>query len=129
MWRFMLERGSQTQSSLSAELLSILRCIACRAPLEELNDGYHCSSCGRKFVELRGVFRFVDASNYADSFGYQWKCYAKTQLDHPGRHRSEQDLRNKTGLTPEEMRGKLVLDVGCGMGRFAEVVTRWGARV
>jgi SAM-dependent methyltransferase len=27
------------------------------------------------------------------------------------------------------LRGKLVLDVGCGMGRFAEVVTRWGARV
>ncbi|HUM04195.1 MAG TPA: methyltransferase domain-containing protein [Terriglobales bacterium] len=35
----------------------------------------------------------------------------------------------KTALRPEELKGKLVLDVGCGMGRFAEVATRWGARV
>jgi SAM-dependent methyltransferase len=35
----------------------------------------------------------------------------------------------KTGFTPEDLKGKLVLDVGCGMGRFAEVATRWGARV
>jgi SAM-dependent methyltransferase len=32
-------------------------------------------------------------------------------------------------LRPEYFQGKLVLDVGCGMGRFAETVTRWGARV
>src|SRR5262249_3597398 len=28
-----------------------------------------------------------------------------------------------------DLAGKLVLDVGCGMGRFAEVTSRWGARV
>jgi SAM-dependent methyltransferase len=124
----MQEKRSQG-SPLSAELLSILRCIACRAPVQELQDGYSCSSCGRKIVELRGVLRFVECNNYANSFGYQWQRYAKTQLDYPGRNLSEQDFRNKTGLTPEEMKGKRVLDVGCGMGRFAEVVTRWGAQV
>ena len=35
----------------------------------------------------------------------------------------------KTAMRPEDLKGKLVLDVGCGMGRFAEVATRWGARV
>ena len=35
----------------------------------------------------------------------------------------------KPRLRPEELKGKLVLDVGCGMGRFAEVATSWGARV
>ncbi|HTW58290.1 MAG TPA: class I SAM-dependent methyltransferase [Terriglobales bacterium] len=35
----------------------------------------------------------------------------------------------KTGLKREELNGKIVLDVGCGMGRFAEVASRWGASV
>jgi SAM-dependent methyltransferase len=71
----------------------------------------------------------VGPENYADSFGYQWQQFDRTQLDHAGRYLSEPDFRSKTGLTPEDLNGKLVLDVGCGMGRFAEVATRWGARV
>ena len=39
------------------------------------------------------------------------------------------NFRWKTALRPEELKGKLVLNVGCGMGRFAEVATNWGARV
>jgi SAM-dependent methyltransferase len=50
-------------------------------------------------------------------------------LDSGEDRRSESDFRRRTGFTPEELAGKLVLDVGCGMGRFAEVATRWGAHV
>ena len=50
-------------------------------------------------------------------------------MDDDSSRRSEQDFRRKTGFRPEDLAGKLVLDVGCGMGRFAEVATRWGARV
>jgi len=78
---------------------------------------------------VRGVPRFVAEQDYADSFGYQWHRFDKTQLDHAGKYESEPDLIRKTGLRPEDVKGKLVLDVGCGMGRFAEVVTRWGGRV
>jgi len=78
---------------------------------------------------VRGILRFVDESNYADSFGYQWQRFDRTILDRADRNRSEQDFIRKTGLHPQDLQGKLVLDVGCGMGRFAEVVTRWGARV
>jgi SAM-dependent methyltransferase len=78
---------------------------------------------------MRGVPRFVDFHNYADNFGFQWQRYARTQLDHASARESELDFGRKTGFTPEQLRGKLVLDVGCGMGRFAEVATRWGARV
>jgi len=46
-----------------------------------------------------------------------------------GSRNFEPDFVRKTGLNPEDFKGKLVLDVGCGMGRFAEVATRWGARV
>jgi SAM-dependent methyltransferase len=75
---------------------------------------------------VRGVLRFVESSQYADSFGYQWQTFSKTQL-RP--QISEQDFRTKTALTEKDFRGKVVLDIGCGMGRFADIATRWGARV
>jgi SAM-dependent methyltransferase len=50
-------------------------------------------------------------------------------MDDASSDKSDKDFRRKTGFTPEGLNGKLVLDVGCGMGRFAEVATRWGARV
>lgn len=75
------------------------------------------------------MVRFVEAQNYAGSFGFQWKIHARTQLDDANSHRSEISFRQRTGFRPEDLAGKLVLDVGCGMGRFAEVATRWGATV
>jgi SAM-dependent methyltransferase len=116
-------------SQVAVDLLTLLCCPVCRGPLLKKENGYSCPSCGRAFPEVRGVLRFVDQSNYADSFGYQWRHFDKTQLDDPSRNLSEPDFVNKTGLKPEDFKGKLVLDVGCGMGRFAEVATRWGARV
>jgi SAM-dependent methyltransferase len=118
-----------TQFLSPPELLALLRCPACKSSLANSEGGLSCSACGRRFLEVRGVLRFVDQGNYADSFGYQWKSFHRTQLDQADKNLSEQDFIRKTGLTPQDMQGKLVLDVGCGMGRFAEVVTRWGARV
>jgi SAM-dependent methyltransferase len=116
-------------SRVSEDLLTLLCCPACKASLVKQESGYSCSSCGLNFPEVRGVLRFVDQNNYADSFGYQWHQFNKTQLDDASRNFSEPDFVKKTGLKPEDFEGKLVLDVGCGMGRFAEVATRWGARV
>jgi SAM-dependent methyltransferase len=65
---------------------------------------------------------------YADSFGYQWTTFRKTQLDDADRAESEATFAEKTGLVPADVEGRTVLDVGCGMGRFADVVARWGAR-
>lgn len=116
-------------SLTSMDVTTLLQCPDCHKPLETQADGYRCTGCQRQFPNVRGVIRFVDAKSYADSFGYQWRSFDKTQLDHSGRNLSEQDFIKKVGLKPDDLRGKLVLDVGCGMGRFAEVATRWGARV
>jgi SAM-dependent methyltransferase len=88
-----------------------------------------CSSCKKIFPRVRGVIRFVDEQAYTGSFGFQWNKHDKTQLDSQADRRSELDFIAKTGLHPQDLAGKLVLDVGCGMGRYAEVVTRWGAWV
>ncbi len=120
----------QTLSRLSADLQAILRCLNCNASLEsDQAGGFVCPACKREFPNVQGIARFVAAQDYAASFGFQWHRYPKTQLDHDEVRESDANFRVKTALNPAELSGKLVLDVGCGMGRFAEVATRWGARV
>ena len=114
---------------VASEVLNILRCLSCRGTLSEAQDSLVCSECGRQYPYLNGVYRFVDTQHYAGSFGFQWHVHAKTQLDNEQSQRSESAFRRRTGFCPEDLAGKLVLDVGCGMGRFAEVATRWGAHV
>lgn len=79
----------------------------------------------------RGALRFVDSDSYAQSFGREWNWFAQTQLDRPGEGRTEsrETFAAKTGWQPSDLEGKTVLDVGCGMGRFAEVASSWGANV
>jgi SAM-dependent methyltransferase len=71
----------------------------------------------------------VESEAYAGSFGFEWQRHRRTQLDVEQDGESERTFREKTGFTPEAIRDRLVLDVGCGMGRFAEVASRWGASV
>ncbi len=114
------------RSFLPGDLLALLRCTVCGSALEQQENECRCSACGKEFPSVRGVLRFVDAHNYANSFGYQWQEFSRTQLLPDF---AELNFCKKTGLRVEDLKGKLVLDVGCGMGRFAEVATRWGARV
>ena len=120
----------QVQRSPCADMQAILRCPRCNSKLETTEDrGFTCPACKCAYPHVNGIVRFVDAQHYAASFGFQWHRYHDTQLDHDEVRDSDYNFRIKTGLRPEELKGKLVLDVGCGMGRFAEVATRWGARV
>jgi len=118
--------GNQKQSTIDQDMARLLRCPACQSPLEQRDERCRCPICGKDFPSVRGVLRFVGTQNYADSFGYQWHEFSTTQLlpDY-----AEMNFRRKTGLRVEQLKGKVVLDIGCGMGRFAEVATRWGAKV
>jgi len=97
--------------------------------LKECEGDLVCAGCGHKYPSVNGVVRFVDAQQYAGTFGFQWHVHARTQLDTKESQRSERAFRRRTGFCPEDLAGKLVLDAGCGMGRFADVATRWGAHV
>ena len=123
-------RNNNLDPQFQSELASILRCLGCTKGLQpDGTGGYRCPACGRTYPQMKGVACFVEPGNYADSFGFQWHLYSRTQLDDEQCHQSESDFRQRTGFKPEDLKGKLMLDVGCGMGRFAEVATRWGARV
>jgi len=123
------ENGSGP-SRFHDEVAALLRCTSCGNALKTGSaNEFSCPACGKSCPERNGVASFVDSGAYADSFGFQWHRYNRTQLDNDQCRESEADFRKRTGFKPEDLKGKLVLDVGCGMGRFAEVATRWGARV
>jgi len=125
----MTDTNPATSASIAEDVIAVLRCLACAGTLHPAADELVCLSCGKKYPIVNGVPRFVEAEKYAGSFGFQWQTFDRTQLDTDSSRRSESDFRQRTGFRPEDLKGKLVLDVGCGMGRFAEVATRWGARV
>jgi SAM-dependent methyltransferase len=124
-----LQNANASWPGLANEVVDILRCLTCQGKLGQRPSGLVCAGCGREYPALKGMLRFVDAQNYAGSFGFQWTIHARTQLDDGVSHRSEIAFRQRTGFSPDDLAGKLVLDVGCGMGRFADVATRWGAHV
>jgi SAM-dependent methyltransferase len=118
--------------------LELLVCPDCGAALdleataatgEEVEAGVLRCASGHAYPIVRGIPRFVRSESYAANFGFEWTLHSKTQLDTPSRRESERQLMEKTGLGPADVRGKLVLDVGCGMGRFSDVISRWGGRV
>src|SRR5258708_484541 len=125
----MTESLDLNRSWVADDVLSTLRWLSGRGHLKGRENELVCGGCGRKYPRVNGVIRFVDAQEYAGSFGFQWHVHARTQLDTKESDRSEGAFRRRTGFRPEDLAGKLVLDVGCGMGRFAEVATRWGAHV
>ncbi|HET9406842.1 MAG TPA: class I SAM-dependent methyltransferase [Candidatus Sulfotelmatobacter sp.] len=106
------------------DVRAILRCPTCHGTLDSQSEGFSCRTCGKSFPQTGGLTRFVDAQYYAQSFGFQWHRYADSRWD----QESDITFARKTGFSPKDMAGKLVLDVGCGTGRFVDVVTRYGAR-
>ena len=88
-----------------------------------------CPCCDHAYPIARGVPRFVTHDGYVGTFSYEWNKWSRVQLDPAnGRRESEETFTEKTGFVPGDLAGKLVLDVGCGAGRFLDVASRWGAR-
>jgi 2-polyprenyl-3-methyl-5-hydroxy-6-metoxy-1,4-benzoquinol methylase/uncharacterized protein YbaR (Trm112 family) len=121
-------------------LPEILACPSCRGALETVAAEAHgdevvsgtmtCRGCGASYPVRDGIPRFVPQTNYADNFGFQWNRFSRTQLDsHSGAPISRDRLVGSTGWSWSGMKGKRILDVGCGAGRFAEVALQSGATV
>jgi SAM-dependent methyltransferase len=117
--------------------IETLRCPTCAAPLRlavasangEIETGMLACGSEHCFEVRQGIPRFVPPDSYADSFGFQWKTFARLQLDsYNGTDFSFARFRAITGWSAEDLKGRKVLDAGCGAGRFAEVVAhRLGA--
>jgi len=76
-----------------------------------------------------GVPRFTATESYAAGFGLQWLAHARTQLDSATGTRISHDRLSRCLGGLERVSGRSVLEVGCGAGRFTEVLLAAGARV
>src|SRR2546421_146503 len=104
--------GQTDRTSTTLRFDTISACPDCRSRLRNEGAAFVCEGCGVSWPVIGGIPRFVDSEHYVTSFGYQWRRHRKTQLDSNRQRESEETFREKTGLTPEDVRGKLVLDVG-----------------
>lgn len=93
-------------------------------------EGTLRTASGRTFPVVRGIPRFVPTSSYAANFGLQWNRFRREQLDaDQGTSLSRERYETETGWSKAEVKGKWMLDAGCGAGRFAQVAARTGTRL
>lgn len=123
--------AQQIAQILSPPAISFLRCPSCGGSLEQrVSEQLSCTGCGESYPIRLGIPRFIADESYAANFGYQWRLHSRTQLDrHSGLSISRDRFHRQTGWKPEELRGKRVLEVGCGAGRFTDIVVDAGAEV
>ena len=71
-----------------------------------------------------GIYRFVESDNYSASFGYQWNRFEKTQIDREQNtlSQSHERLQAETNWDFRKLSGNKILEVGCGAGRFSQVI-------
>ena len=95
-------------------------------------------SCGasHRYPIVGGVPRFVqheldaDQARSRDSFGYEWTRLYPEHGHQTAERQAERDIfLEDTRTVPSDYRNKLVLDAGCGNGRYAKLANDWGARV
>jgi SAM-dependent methyltransferase len=83
---------------------------------------------------INGIPRFVKNESYSANFGYQWNRWARTQFDDqnvngPLKNYTSNMFKSITQFSKKKLHGKLVLDLGCGPGRFTDVAVDMGAIV
>ena len=67
---------------------------------------------------------------YTKSFGYEWNVFNKTQLDsHTNTSISKDRWESITNYKVDELDSKRILEVGCGSGRFLEVLAPYAKQL
>jgi len=107
-----------------------LLCPNCNSALSAGSGSLVCQECTTSVPIISGIPRFVPPGNYSESFGLQWNRFAKTQLDSSqGTNRSRRRFETETSWTSQDLKDKIVLDAGCGSGRFSEIAISHGAKL
>lgn len=130
-----LNRDGERGGSASApDRWPVMICPLDRAPLVGSADQLRCAA-GHRWMVRGGIPRMAPQGEvYAAAFGLQWKSYRRTQLDSftgttISLDRARRCLGEECWMQLEGKARTDVLEVGCGAGRFTEVLLSTSARV
>lgn len=124
---------------MKKRLLNLLLCPNCNSELslgvskvegEEIIEGRLTCKNFHTYQIVNSIPRFVSSDSYVDSFTYEWSIFADTLLDSiSGDMFSENFFQGHVISALDSLSDKLILDVGCGMGRFMELAAGYGGEV
>lgn len=125
---------------MKLKLVDVLRCPACRSRLQLHNEVMSedevktgelvCGDNGHTYLVHNFIPRFVNDDNYAKGFGYQWNIHARTQVDKfNGTSISSDRFYDGTQWNKALLAGQVILEAGCGAGRFTQIMLDAGLEV
>ena len=96
--------------------------------------------CGATYPIVAGIPKMLDTKREPPSkltqhvmrnFGFEWNQYARFGWDDPDYdiEREQRVFHLKSQLAPEDLVDRLVLDAGCGNGRYSHWAAKCGGRV
>ncbi|MCA1706193.1 MAG: methyltransferase domain-containing protein [Actinobacteria bacterium] len=124
---------------MKPELVDLIVCPTCGDRFEltaerwydgEVDRGSLACARGHRYPIKDSIPRFIDEDLYADAFALEWNAFRTAHLDSfTGLTYLKDQFSENLDFPIDRLEGKLVLDAGCGLGRFSEVVLDHGARV
>lgn len=111
----------------------LLACPSCQGPLQSRPDQYQCLQCRTAYEVKNGIPRFLtslsdDEQQVRRSFNLEHARFLASRHLHFTPRLVEQWLA-LTKLPAEYFKGKVVLDAGCGSGRWTYALASLGAKV
>jgi uncharacterized protein YbaR (Trm112 family) len=126
---------------MKREFLDLLACPACRgerltlterrADGPEVDDGaITCDGCRATYPVVRGIPRMLTGADrgvghQSRVYSYYHSLHSKEGTFLPEAH--QEIMINTLRLTAPELRGKTVLDAGCGIGRYTSALSSLAA--
>src|SRR2546425_795338 len=102
-------------------LLNVLACPETGQALRVDGDALATADGARRYPIVRDIPRFVASDLYVDSFSSEWSVHKHTQLDSYRHDTSSTDVfQQKTGLTPEQVRGEIAIWVYPNEGDYVK---------